>query len=408
MDSSNQSWDAQNKKIINVGDPTNPKDAANKGWVDTQFDNAERGSTTAAQKWTFTGDNTTTAFTFSPTINLNEDTAYAVAIDGVMQEPTAAYAIDASTNTITFTSAPPTSSNVVVIARGYSVPVTSGAGTVTSVTAGNGLSGGTITSSGTVSIPTSGGDLNINSGKVGIAGDADSAFTAKITGDLLISDTGGTGNNAHLTLENTHSTDGQAIIKASAPGDAVLQLKDTATTGTDDAIYNVASASGKFVVASVNDAETTTTTLMQLDPTGGVKFDQLPTSDPNVAGELWNDGGVVSVSGSSGFTGNGIYTSSLSAGEGYTYFSNGMVMQWGKLTNVSLNQTYHTVTWPTAFGVACDNVTASIHRDSVITGTVATLIKSITTTGCEIAGDQDTNTSTGDIHWQAIGRSNAQ
>lgn len=175
-------------------------------------------------------------------------------------------------------------------------------GGVTSVTAGNGLDGGEITSSGTIAIPTSGGTLNINNGKIGIGGDADSAYAAKITGDLLISDIGGTGNNAHLTLENTHSTDGQAIIKASAPGDAILQLKDTATTGTDDAIYNVASASGKFVVSSVNDAEDAITTLMQLSPTGGVQFDQLPTSDPSVTGELWNDGGVVRVSGSSGVT----------------------------------------------------------------------------------------------------------
>ena len=189
--------------------------------------------------------------------------------------------------------------------KGYvdSIGISGGGGTLTSVTAGNGLSGGTITTTGTVSIPTSGGSLNINSSKVGIAGDADSAYNAKITGDLLISDVGGTGNNAHLTLENTHTTDGQAIIKASAPGDAVLQLKDTATTGTDDAIYNVASSTGKFVIAGINDAETVTTTLMQLDPGGGVKFDQLPTSDPSVAGELWNDGGVVSVSGSSGFSG---------------------------------------------------------------------------------------------------------
>jgi hypothetical protein len=253
MDSTVNRWDADNKKIINVADPTDTNDAANKAYVDGRL----------------------------------------VAI---------------------------------------------GAGTVSSVTAGNGLSGGTITTSGTVSIPTSGGDLNINSGKVGIAGDADSAYSAKITGDLLISDIGGTGNNAHLTLENTHSTDGQAIIKASAPGDAVLQLKDTATTGTDDAIYNVASASGKFVVASVNDAEDATTTLMQLDPTGGVKFDQLPTSDPSVAGELWNNGGVVAVSGSSGFSGVSKYDSGWVTTDGSTTVANGATLTFSHgLSTSALN-----------------------------------------------------------------------
>ena len=339
LDSSVTNWDANNKKIINVGDPTNTKDAANKTYVDTQISNTVTGSTTAAQKWTFTGDNTETEFTFSPAISLDADTAYTVAIDGVLQEPTTAYTIDADTDKITFTSAPPTSANIVGISRGYTVPVTSGTGTVTSVTAGNGLSGGTITSTGTVSIPTSGGDLNINSGKVGIAGDASASYSAKITGDLLISDNYTTGVNAHLTLENTHATDGKAIIKASAAGDAVLQLKDTATTGTDDAIYNVASASGKFVISGINDAETVTTTLMQLDPGGGVKFDQLPTSDPSVAGELWNDGGVVSVSGSSGFSGGvSKYDSGWVTTDGSTTVANGATLTFTHgLSTTALN-----------------------------------------------------------------------
>jgi hypothetical protein len=51
---------------------------------------------------------------------------YEVAIDGVLQEPTVAYAIDADANTITFTSAPPTGSNIVVVQRGYAIPVTTG------------------------------------------------------------------------------------------------------------------------------------------------------------------------------------------------------------------------------------------------------------------------------------------
>tara|TARA_R100000458_G_C8278485_1_gene254733 strand:- start:3664 stop:5019 length:1356 start_codon:yes stop_codon:yes gene_type:complete len=174
-----------------------------------------------------------------------------------------------------------------------------GAGTVSSVTAGNGLSGGTITTSGTVSIPTSGGTLNIDSGNVGIAGDASSSYAAKVTGDLLISDDGTDGVNAHLTLENTHST-GMALIKASAAGDATLQLMDTTTSGTDDAIYNITSGSGSLIFSSVSDDQNSQTTLMQMFPTGNVKINQLPTTDPSTAGYLWNNGGVVSVSGSSG------------------------------------------------------------------------------------------------------------
>lgn len=118
-------YNAANKKIVNLSDPTLTTDAANKDYIDTQISKQVTGSSTASAKYTFTGAGSA-VFTFSPTITLGDDTMYEVAIDGVLQEPTVAYAIDADANTITFTSIPPTSSNIVVIQRGYTVPVTGG------------------------------------------------------------------------------------------------------------------------------------------------------------------------------------------------------------------------------------------------------------------------------------------
>ena len=178
-----------------------------------------------------------------------------------------------------------------------------GAGTVSSVTAGNGLSGGTITTSGTVSIPTSGGDLNINSGKVGIGGDADGTYKAKVTGDLLVSESG---DHTILTVENTNTSGtnhATAVIKG--PGNATLQLYDTDTTGTNDSIYNLGSNGGMFHIGLIHDDHVTTTGLMNLHPTGSPEFPNLPATDPSTAGYLWNNGGVVSVSGSSGNVGIG-------------------------------------------------------------------------------------------------------
>lgn len=118
-------WDAKTNKIVNVGDPTLIQDATTKTYVDTQISNTVTGSSTTASKTTFTGDGST-AFTFPSGINLDGDTMYEVAINGVLQEPTVDYTINADANTITFGSSPATGAKIVVIQRGYAVPVTTG------------------------------------------------------------------------------------------------------------------------------------------------------------------------------------------------------------------------------------------------------------------------------------------
>jgi len=112
-------------KITGVADPTLVQDAATKTYVDTQIVNTVSGSSTESVKTTFAGDGST-AFTFGSGISLDGDTMYEVAIDGVLQEPSVAYVINADANTITFTSTPPTGSNIVVVQRGYAIPVTTG------------------------------------------------------------------------------------------------------------------------------------------------------------------------------------------------------------------------------------------------------------------------------------------
>ena len=184
--------------------------------------------------------------------------------------------------------------------KGYvdGIGISGGGGSVTNVTAGNGLSGGTITTSGTVSIPTSGGDLNINSGKVGIGGNADGTYKAKVTGDLLVSESG---DHTVLTVENTNTSGANnSTILVTAPENATIQLKDTDTTSANTGIYNITSANGFFNVGHISDDGLTGTPILSLYPTGSVKIDQLPTSDPSTTGYLWNNGGVVAVSGSSG------------------------------------------------------------------------------------------------------------
>lgn len=220
--------------------------------------------------------------------------------------------------------------------KGYvdGIGISGGGGSVTSVTAGNGLSGGTITTSGTVSIPTSGGDLNINSGKVGIGGDADGTYKAKVTGDLLVSESS---DHTVLTVENTNTSGANnSTLLITAPQNATIQLKDTDTTSANTGIYNITSANGFFNVGHISDDGLTGTPLLSLYPTGNVKIDQLPTSDPSTAGYLWNNGGVVAVSGSSGFSGNvSKYDSGWVATDGSTSVANGATLTFTHGLNTS-------------------------------------------------------------------------
>ena len=119
-------WDAKGLRIKNVGQPVDVQDASTKTYVDTQISNTITGASVEPPKFTFTGNGVDNVFTFSPGVELDGDTLYEVAIDGHLEEPTVDYVIDADADTITFTTPPADGANIVVIKRGYSVPVTGG------------------------------------------------------------------------------------------------------------------------------------------------------------------------------------------------------------------------------------------------------------------------------------------
>ena len=106
-------WNAGGSRIINVGTPTATTDAATKEYID---DKVALSSTnlTGFNKSTHTGDGSLTAFTLSFTPQTTDAKAFIVSIDGVLQVPDTAYTLSGST--ITFTSAPPNSSTICVVA----------------------------------------------------------------------------------------------------------------------------------------------------------------------------------------------------------------------------------------------------------------------------------------------------
>ena len=117
-------FDANFNKIINLAPPTNSTDAAHKDYVDDKL-SLSGTSLSGFNKSTHTGDNATTTFTLSFTPQTGTASAFRVAIDGVLQTPDDAYTVNSSTSQITFTSAPPTNAEIVVVATGTAQDVNS-------------------------------------------------------------------------------------------------------------------------------------------------------------------------------------------------------------------------------------------------------------------------------------------
>lgn len=97
-----------------------------------------------------------------------------------------------------------------------------------------------------------------------------------------------------------------------------------------------------------------------------------------------------------------LVASSLKAANGWRITPDGFLEQWGVLSGVGLNQTFYTITFPRVFSVAY-NVTPTISMDAVVSGSIGTIVRNITTTTFQVAGDNSTDAGTGAIYWRALG-----
>ena len=127
-------WNAKGLRIKNVGTPTDTTDASTKLYVDNKVNQGLYGSD-APLKWQFTGTagvNTTYSVTGA---EISGDTVYDVSINGLVQEPTVDYTVNPNTDTLTIKSTLAGGEDIVIIQRGFGVPVT---GTVGSAQLVNG------------------------------------------------------------------------------------------------------------------------------------------------------------------------------------------------------------------------------------------------------------------------------
>jgi hypothetical protein len=119
-------WDARNKKIKNVATPTLTTDATTKDYVDGKFNQAASGASNPPLKWVFTGTaGADTTYTVTGA-EINGDTAYDVSIDGSVLEPTTDYTVDPNTDTLTIKTTLTGGEDIVIIQRGFGIPITTG------------------------------------------------------------------------------------------------------------------------------------------------------------------------------------------------------------------------------------------------------------------------------------------
>ena len=194
-------WDALGEKITNVGEPTLTTDAATQNYVDTQVAVFKNGIFTEPLKYTFDGDGSATVFTFSSDVTLSADTLYDVNIDGVAQEPKAgtsngSYSVNPDNDTITFTSAPPDNSRIVIIIRGYSQEMSTGSVNTDTIVDGAvtvaKIADSTITTakiSASAAIELSKLE-DVTSGNIVVGSSANEATAVAMSGDATISNAG--------------------------------------------------------------------------------------------------------------------------------------------------------------------------------------------------------------------------
>lgn len=134
------------------------------------------------------------------------------------------------------------------------------AGTVTSVATSGGLTGGTITNSGTLSIAPGGvthdkisstdSVFKINSNdQIRIGGDLSNSGLQAASQFGITSSTAG----SILTVENTGTTNAtdDATMIIISPGNSTLQLNDTSQSSGDKGVYNIESINGTFNIGSL-------------------------------------------------------------------------------------------------------------------------------------------------------------
>lgn len=218
----------------------------------------------------------------------------------------------------------------------YSELASAGTGTVTSVDSGTGLTGGPITTSGTLSIDTGGVGNNqlatdaVTADKISSTdttfkvaasevavndGQADVDF--RVEGDtdanLLLCDAGndrvviggttptesakfavlGDGSAIVASIENADTGSGLSVLVVKGPN-PIIQWEDTA--GTSNATFNVGVDDDVMYFDDVTGTAVRTLSMRKVGSNGVVNLANIPTSSAGLSsGDVWNNSGVLNI-----------------------------------------------------------------------------------------------------------------
>ncbi|MDA3823661.1 MAG: hypothetical protein PF450_13765 [Bacteroidales bacterium] len=70
---------------------------------------------------------------------------------------------------------------------------------------------------------------------------------------------------------------------------------------------------------------------------------------------------------------------------------------------MNFNQVWYSVNYTTPFPTATLNLQISIRMNAVVSGAISPAMRNISRTGFQVVGDHVQDTSSGDMHWMAIG-----
>ena len=212
------------------------------------------------------------------------------------------------------------------------------------------------------------------------------SYDAATSSALGLVKTGSNITNSNGTISITKSNVTNALGYTPPTTDTTYGAATSSTFGLVKTGSNITNSSGKISLTKSN----VTNALGYTPPTTNTTYGVVTSSQNGLMSPA-----MLALLGSGG----GITAASLSA-NGYVKFANGLILQWGFVSNTR-SCVHYDITFPVSFASACYGVHSTFFKPTGHSGYSGTdqrdTVALITTKGCELGADNQS------IFWTAIG-----